>query len=335
VAEELAAPTEVAGVQLSVEASVGVVAAASGTVDMTELLRRADIAMYQAKRGGSRVTWYDISRDVASTDQLALLAEMREALANHDQLQLLLQPAIELATGRALGAEALVRWHHPRRGVLTPIEFVKAVEHSELVGSFTRYVLDKALEIAGSWLAAGIDLPIAVNLSPRSLLDQRLPDDIAALLARHKVPAKRLILEITETVVLSELPVIDQVLNDLRAMGLQLAVDDFGTGYSTLTFLTRVSVDEVKIDRTFVRHMFDSPEAKAIVQTTIELGRSLGLRVVAEGVETAEQRRELTSLGCPAAQGFHFFHPMTPRRVIGVLARLFRPDETGLAEGTG
>jgi diguanylate cyclase len=334
-AEELATPTEVAGVQISVEASVGAVAAAAGTVDMTELLRRADIAMYQAKRDGCRVDWYDISRDEASTDRLALLAEMREALACQDQLQLLLQPAIELATGRALGAEALVRWHHPRRGLLTPGEFVKAVEHSELVGSFTRYVLDKALGVATRWIASGVDLPIAVNLSPRSLLDPRLPGDVADLLARHNVPANRLILEITETVVVSELPVIDQVLGDLRKMGVQLAVDDFGTGYSALTFLTRVSVDEVKIDRSFIRDMFDSPRAKAIVQTTVELGRSLGLRVIAEGVETAEQRKELTSLGCVAAQGFHFYHPMAPRRVIGVLARLFRPDETGLAEGTG
>jgi len=334
-AEELAIPTEVAGVQLSVEASVGVVTAAAGAVDMTELLRRADIAMYQAKRGGSSVAWYDISRDVASTDRLALLAEMREALANHGQLQLVLQPTIELATGRALGAEALVRWHHPRRGVLNPVDFIKAVEHSELVGGFTRYILDKALEIASGWLANGIDLPVAVNLSPRSLLNTRLPGDVADLLGRHRVPAKRLILEITETVVMSELPVIDQVLTDLRAMGVQLAVDDFGTGYSTLTFLTRVSVDEVKIDRTFIRHMFDSPEAKAIVQTTVELGRALGLRVVAEGVETAEQRRELTSIGCAAAQGFLFHHPMPPGRVTGVLGKLYRPDETGLAEGAG
>jgi predicted signal transduction protein with EAL and GGDEF domain len=334
-ADELAVPTEVAGVQLSVEASVGVVAAAAGTVDMTELMRRADIAMYQAKRGGSSVAWYDISRDDASTDRLALLAEMREALASGDQLTLLLQPTIELATGRAVGAEALVRWRHPRRGMLKPVEFVKIVEHSELVGGFTRYVLDRALRVASGWLAKGVDLPIAVNLSPRSLLDPYLPEYIGELLAGHRFPANRLILEITETVVMSELTVIDQVLGDLRRMGIQLAVDDFGTGYSSLTFLTRVQVDEVKIDRTFVRRMFDSDEAKAIVSTTVELGRSLGLRVVAEGVETAEQRKALGALGCVAAQGFHFYRPMSPQRVVDVLASLFRPDETGLAEGTG
>src|SRR5262249_55072265 len=155
------------------------------------------------------------------------------------------------------------------------------------------------------------------------------------LLARHRVPASRLILEITETVVMSELAVIDQVLGDLRTMGVQLAVDDFGTGYSSLTFLTRVPVHEVKIDRTFVLRMLDSDEAQAIVRTTVELGRALGLRVVAEGVETAEQRRALTALGCVSAQGFHFFRPMSPQRVVGVLADLFRRDEPGLAEGTG
>jgi diguanylate cyclase len=322
IVEHLAAPTEVAGVQLSVEASVGVAVAPAGAADMTELLRRADVAMYQAKDGGGSVAWYDTARDAASTDQLALLAEMREALAVDDQLDLVLQPAVDLVTGAPTGVEALIRWRHPRRGVLAPLDFVRTVEGSELLAPFTRYVIDKALAVAAEWAAHGLQLPIAVNLSARSLLDPRLPADVAELLRRHRIPPNGLVLEITETVVMSELDVIDEVLAGLRAVGVQLAVDDFGTGFSSLTFLTRITVDELKIDREFVAKMVDSPQAAAIVRTTVDLGRELGLRVVAEGVETADQREALTAIGCRAAQGFHFFKPMPPDRITGVLRTL-------------
>ncbi|WP_121162505.1 putative bifunctional diguanylate cyclase/phosphodiesterase [Micromonospora pisi] len=316
---QLAAPTEVAGVRMSVEASVGVVVAGAGTADMTELLRRADIAMYQAKAGGGSVASYDSSQDAASTDQLALLAELREALASDDQLMLALQPAVDLATGAPTGVEALIRWRHPRRGRLGPVDFVRTVEGSELLGPFTRYVIDKALAVAADWARHGLDVPISINLSARSLLDPRLPAEVAESLRRHQVPAHRLVLEITETVVMSELGVIDEVLSELRAMGIQLAVDDFGTGFSSLTFLTRVPVDELKVDRSFVMAMADSPEAAAIVRSTVGLGRELGLRVVAEGVETADQRAALVELGCTAAQGYHFFRPMPSDKIVTVL----------------
>jgi predicted signal transduction protein with EAL and GGDEF domain len=322
ITEKLAVPVEVAGVQLSVEASVGVVVAPAGAADMTELLRRADIAMYQAKDGGGSVAWYDSARDAASTDRLALLAEMREALAVDDQLVLALQPAVDLATGAPTGVEALIRWRHPRRGALGPGEFVRVVEGSELVAAFTRYVIDKALSAAADWAQQGVPVPISVNVSARSLLDPRLPADVAELLRRHQVPPQRLVLEITETVVLSEMEVIDEVLAGLRASGVQLAVDDFGTGFSSLTFLTRVAVDELKVDRAFVAKMVDSPEAAAIVRTTVELARELGLRVVAEGVETADQRAALAALGCTAAQGYHFFRPMPADKVVTVLRSL-------------
>jgi diguanylate cyclase (GGDEF)-like protein len=318
----LTAPVEVAGVRISVEASLGVVVAGAGTADMTELLRRADIAMYQAKEGGSSIAWYDSARDAASTDQLALLAELREALDTHDQLVLALQPAVDLATGAPTGVEALIRWSHPRRGWLNPSDFVRTIEGSELLGAFTRYVVDKALAVAADWARQGVEVPISINLSARSLLDPRLPAEIAESLRRHKVPPRRLVLEITETVVMSELEVIDEVLAALRSMGVQLAVDDFGTGFSSLTFLTRISVDELKVDRSFVTAMADSPEAAAIVRTTVDLGRELGLRVVAEGVETAEQRVALAQLGCTAAQGYHFFKPMPSDKIVTVLHSL-------------
>ena len=323
VLETLAAPTEVCGVSLSVEASIGVAVAPAGSIDMTELLRRADIAMYEAKRGGERVCRYEGSRDDGSADRLALLAELREALNVSDQLVLVMQPAVDLTSGLATGVEALVRWRHPRRGPLGPVEFIRTVEDSELLRPFSLYVIDKALDVASGWAAHDLDVPVSVNISPRSLLDRRLPVDVAELLRRHRVPPRRLVLEITETVVLSESAVIDEVLAELREVGVQLAVDDFGTGCSSLTFLTRITVDELKVDRTFVAKMFDSPEEAAIVRTTVDLGRELGLRVVAEGVETAQQRAALAELGCTAAQGFHFFAPM-PAEKIGVVLRALR-----------
>ncbi|MEH1123454.1 EAL domain-containing protein [Micromonospora sp. CPCC 206061] len=322
IVEELAAPTEVAGVTMSVEVSVGVVVAAAGTADMAELVRRAENAMYQAKTGGDSVAWYDSAKDEASTDRLALLAELREALEFDDQLVLALQPAVNLSTGAPTGVEALIRWRHPRRGALSPVDFVRVIEGSDLLGPFTRYVVDKALAVAAEWAEHGMDVPISVNLSARSLLDPRLPADIAELLRRHRVPAHRLVLEITETVVLSELEIIDEVLGALRDLGVQISVDDFGTGFSSLTFLTRIPVDELKVDRSFVRKMADSPEAAAIVRTTVGLGRELGLRVVAEGVETADQRAALAALGCSAAQGYHFFKPMPADKIVAVLRSL-------------
>ncbi|MFF3866975.1 putative bifunctional diguanylate cyclase/phosphodiesterase [Micromonospora sp. NPDC001898] len=322
IAERLAAPTEVAGVRMSVEVSVGVVVADAGTADLTELLRRADIAMYQAKEGGGSVAAYDSSRDAASTDQLALLAELREALATDDQLVLALQPAVDLATGAPTGVEALIRWRHPRRGWLGPTDFIRPVENSEQLGTFTRYVLDKALAVAADWARQGLDVPISVNLSARSLLDPRLPAEIGEALRRHQVPPRRLVLEITETVVMSELEIIDEVLATLRSMGVQLAVDDFGTGFSSLSFVTRIAVDELKVDRSFVIRMADSPEAAAIVRATVGLAHELGLRVVAEGVETAEQRLALAELGCTAAQGYHFFKPMPADKIGAVLGSL-------------
>ncbi|WP_176731992.1 putative bifunctional diguanylate cyclase/phosphodiesterase [Micromonospora rhizosphaerae] len=322
IAERLAAPTEVSGVRMSVEVSVGVVVADAGTADLTELLRRADIAMYQAKEGGGSVAAYESSRDAASTDQLALLAELREALDADDQLVLALQPAVDLTTGAPTGVEALIRWRHPRRGWLGPADFIRPVENSEQLGAFTRYVLDKALAVAADWARQGLDVPISVNLSARSLLDPRLPAEIAEALRRHQVPPRRLVLEITETVVMSELEIIDEVLATLRSMGVRLSVDDFGTGFSSLTFLTRIAVDELKVDRSFVIRMVDSPEAAAIVRTTVGLAHELGLRVVAEGVETAEQRSALAELGCTAAQGYHFFKPMPADKIGAVLGSL-------------
>jgi diguanylate cyclase (GGDEF)-like protein len=318
----LAEEATISGVPVSIEASVGVVVAPAGTADMTELLRRADAAMYQAKHGGGTVGWYDSAQDAGSSDRPAMLAELRRALDRTDELVLALQPVVDLATGAPTSVEALVRWRHPQRGELPPAEFVRAVENSDLLGTFTEYVIDKALAAAARWAKRGPAVPVAVNLSARSLLDPRLPAAVAALLRKHRVPGRRLVLEITETVVTSDLPGIDDALTSLRALGVRLAVDDFGTGVASLTFLTRMPLDEVKVDGSFVAQMADSPQAAAIVRTTVELGRELGMRVVAEGVETAAQQRRLTALGCPAGQGFHLAIPTSESRIGALLQRL-------------
>ncbi|MFG2038329.1 putative bifunctional diguanylate cyclase/phosphodiesterase [Dactylosporangium sp. NPDC048998] len=345
---QIAAPMRIDGVALSKEPSIGVVVAAAGSADLTELLRRADIAMYQAKDGGQPVAWYDATRDDASTDRLALLAELREALAVNapglEQLTLELQPAVALAGpagasitgGQITGVEALIRWRHPRRGKLSPAQFLPAVEASELIGPLTHWVLERAITLASGWRRAGLAVPVAVNISARSLAERQLPETIGELLGRHRLPAELLVLEITETVMLSSSPVIDDVLARVRRLGVQLAVDDFGTGYSAFTVLTRVPVQEVKIDREFVAQMLDAPKPGAIVQATVELARRLGLRVVAEGVENPEQRARLSELGCSAAQGFLFYPPMSPDALLAVLRERRQVQRRHLrAEGAG
>ncbi len=335
---QIAVPMRVDGVLLSKEPSIGVVVAGAGEVDLTELLRRADIAMYQAKRAVQPVAWYDAGRDDASTDKLALLAELREALLVEEQLSVELQPAVSLGPGaqQITGVEALIRWKHPRRGPLTPGQFLPVVESSELMGPLTRWVLDRSIGLASSWRRAGLAVPVSVNISARSLLERQLPETIGDLLARHRLPAELLVLEITETVMLSKSPVIDDVLGRIRRLGVQLAVDDFGTGFSSFTVLTRLPVQEVKIDREFVAQMIDSPKAEAIVRATVELGHRLNLRVVAEGVENPDQRAALAALGCTAAQGFLFYPPLSAERLSAVLRERRQVQRRHLrAEGAG
>jgi diguanylate cyclase (GGDEF)-like protein len=324
-AERLAEPADIQGMSVSIEASVGVVVAPAGTAEVSELLRRADAALWEAKHGSDAVGWYDGERDPGSTDRPALLAELRTALTRDDQLVLLLQPIVDLRTGAPIGLEALARWRHPRRGVLAPGEFIRVVENSDLLGTFTEYVIDKAMAAGAELSRQGSPLPVAVNLSARSLLDPQLPGAVDTLLRKHRLPGRQLVLEITETVMTRELPGIDEALAALRALGVRLAVDDFGTGYASLTFLTRVPLDEVKVDGALVAEMSHSPQAAAVVRITVELGRDLGLQVVAEGVETAAQQEMLVKLGCVAAQGFHFAEPAPVDQISRTLRDLAPP----------
>ncbi|HYN95531.1 MAG TPA: bifunctional diguanylate cyclase/phosphodiesterase [Pilimelia sp.] len=312
-------PIEVEGMRISVEASGGI-AVAAGSGGMVELLRRADVAMYQAKRNGQRLATYAPTRDPADVGRLTLGGDLPRAVAEH-QFTVNFQPIVDLASGEVVAAEALARWHHPDRGEMDPRRFLDAVERSGLLPAFADAVLDQALIAAADWRDAGFDLPVAVNVSPRSLLDARFPGAVLARLRAHDMPADRLVLELTETLTISQLDVVDTVLHELREAGVRLALDDFGTGYSSLSVLSRIPVHELKIDREFVRTMETVPEAAAVVRSTLDLGRSLNLIVVAEGVESEPQRRALWELGCVAGQGHLFGRPVPAGRLLAALHR--------------
>jgi diguanylate cyclase (GGDEF)-like protein len=313
----IAAPIEIGSVRLEMRATAGIAVGGSDDGSIDELLRRAEVAMYQAQDQGQAISLYVRTRDTADADRLALTGDLARAVAER-QFTIAFQPIVDLATGVVLSAEALARWYHPQRGHLAPHQFLESIERSGLLAPFTSHVLDQALAGAVQWRDAGFDLPVAVNISPRSLLDPDFPESIPAALAKHGLPATALIVELTETLTLSQLEIVDDVLHALRDMGVSLALDDFGTGFSSLATIARVPVHELKIDRTFVSRLDGAAQA-AIVRSTIELGRSLDLLVVAEGIEQEEQRELLWSLGCPAGQG-HLF--ARPAGVANFIARL-------------
>jgi len=308
-------PIDLDGLRVRVEASAGVAAAVGLSPNelsevVVELLRRADIAMYQAKRGGPRIVGYDASRDTADLAQLMLGGDLPRAIAQRE-FTVNFQPIVDLATGDMISAEALARWHHPEHGDLNPRRFLAAIERSGLLPAFAEAVLDQALATMCRWRGAGIEATVAVNASPRSLLDPAFPPMVARLLARHGLVGGDLVIELTESLTLSQVELVGDVLRELRASGVRLALDDFGTGYSSLAMLAKVPAYELKVDRSFVAAMTTSPEALAVVRSTVELGRSLSRLVVAEGVERPEQRQMLWEMGCRAGQG-HLFGAAMP-----------------------
>jgi diguanylate cyclase (GGDEF)-like protein len=309
---------EVDGITISVSGSAGVaLAPVQGGVE--ELLRRSDVAMYQAKRDGVRLAQYNRSRDTADVSALALGGDLRRALAG-DQFSVHYQPIVDLNSGAVVGAEALTRWRHPYRGEMSPQRFLAAIERSGLLPRFTEVVLDAALSNTERWRAAGHQIGISVNVSPRSLLDPGFPELVSGRLAGHDVPAGAVTLELTESLNLGRLDTVERVLAALRDMGVRIALDDFGTGASSLSTLARVPVDELKIDRSFIAGMLPSTEASAVVRSAVELGRSLDLSVVAEGVESQQQRALLFELGCPIGQGHLFSRPVPADRFGEILA---------------
>jgi diguanylate cyclase (GGDEF)-like protein len=307
--EALAAPFEIDGIPVLIDASVGVAVYPDDAQTSSDLLRAADVAMYQAKQDRSGVASYEAERDVHSRDRLALMAQLRAGIADN-QLVVHYQPKIDLTTGRAFGAEALVRWQHPLHGLLPPGRFVPLAEQTNLMGALTEKVLDEALRQCRRWREDGLELEVAVNVSPENLLDVRFPDLIARLLRRHRVAPSSLRLEVTEDGVIGDPKRVISVLGDLRARGLGLSIDDFGTGQSSLNQVRLLPVDELKIDRSFVMNLRDGTADAAIVESTIGLGHRLGLHVVAEGVERPDVLELLRRWGCDRAQGFLLGRPM-------------------------
>ncbi|HKP91723.1 MAG TPA: bifunctional diguanylate cyclase/phosphodiesterase [Thermoleophilaceae bacterium] len=322
-AEVLAPPFSVGGLSLEVRASLGAALFPEHADRARELVRRADIALHRAKADGTLYNVYRSEYDSFSVDRLLLAGQLRRAIAG-GELVVHYQPKLALADGRPRGVEALVRWEHPELGLLAPQAFVPLAEHTGLITELTDVVLGQTLTQCAAWRRAGLDLVVAVNLSPRSLLDADLPRRIEAVLAANDLPGDALQVEITESRVVSDLDGAGRVLDQLHALGASCAIDDFGTGYSSLTQLQRLRVDEIKIDRSFVAEMDRSADSEAIVRSTIELGRSLGLAVTAEGVESEAIWSRLVELGCDYAQGFHIGHPLPAAACSRVLDNLVR-----------
>jgi len=308
----LVEPFQLDDIALHSSTSIGIALFPEHGDDLSSLLRKADIALYQAKVTRDRHLVYqgDTSAEgVDTSTRLRRVAELRTALAEH-QFRLHFQPKVDLLGGRVVGVEALVRWDHPERGLLLPAVFLALVEQSGLMRAMTQEVLLLAIDQAARWRTAGTPLTVAVNLSPSCLADDELPDQILAMLAARGVPAQTLQLEITEEVLMTDRERARGILTRLRAHGVQVAVDDFGAGYSSLAYLRDLPIDELKLDRAFVLPMSTDPRAAALVASTIDLAHSLELRIVAEGVEDRETCRELARLGCDQAQGFHISRPV-------------------------
>jgi EAL domain-containing protein (putative c-di-GMP-specific phosphodiesterase class I) len=275
-------------------------------------MRRADIAMYRAKATRAGHAVYDPAlRDPDGEDRLQRVEELRTAIEER-QIVVHYQPKIDLATGQVTAVEALVRWDHPSSGLLFPDAFLALAEDAGLMPALTATVLDQALAQAAAWSREGRDLAVAVNLPPATVVDADLPDRIAALLAQHRVPARQLKLEITEDSLLDDRVRARDVLARLRRLGVRIAIDDYGSGYSSLAYLRELPVDELKLDRSFISPMAEDARAAAIVRSTVELAHSLGLTIVAEGVEHAAAADELTRYGCDSAQGFHYAQALHP-----------------------
>ena len=294
---------------IDLAASLGVALYPTQCVDTAGLIRCADIAMYVAKRAGTGHALYSPDQESASRDDLSLRSELRVAIES-DQLTLHYQPQIDHRSQRIVGLEALVRWNHPRRGFLGPDAFITVAEGAGLIGPLTHWVLRTALTQLAALRQQGHVLTMAVNLSARSLRDLELPASVGALLAQSGVAAGDLTLEITETAVMANPGDGLAILTELDRMGVTLAIDDFGTGYSSLAYLKRLPVDELKIDKSFVMDMAQSESDAVIVRSTIDLAHNLGLKVVAEGVETADAWSRLGALGCDRSQGYFMGRPM-------------------------
>jgi diguanylate cyclase (GGDEF)-like protein len=328
--EAISQPCEIAGVSLEVEGSIGIALAPVHGTTRDELLRRADIAMYAAKRVGAPQVFSPVLDD-HSPVRLAMTGELRRAIERRE-LVVLYQPQVDLALGVVRSVEALIRWKHPSRGFLGPETFLEAAERSGLMRAVTAYVLEESLPRLREWRASGLELDLAVNVSDRDLADARFPDEIARLLAEHSVNPAWLELEITESLLLSDRVRTSRMLERLVGKQVRIAIDDFGVGYSSLGQLKTLPASVLKIDRSFVFGMDSDRSDEAIVSSTIDLAHRLGLQVVAEGIETPQHVDRLRAAGCDVGQGHFLGRPMSASEIAGAVRELESSWET---EGGG
>ena len=314
--DELRAGVQLGALRLSIDIRAGISEWREPRVAVDDLLRQADVALLQAKEQGTVAVVYQASHDADHRRRVLLVAELRQALASNG-LALHYQPLVNMTDRTVVAFEALLRWTHATLGNIAPSEFIPLAERASVLPDLSRWVLGTAIAQLGQWQRGGIDAEIAVNLSAADFADGELPARVLALLREHAAPATRLLLEVTESAIMREPQLAAQVMQQLRAAGVRFAIDDFGTGHSSLAQLHALPVDELKIDRAFVMNLERAASNVAIVRTTIELGHSLGLKVVAEGIETPEVWATLLRLGCDMAQGYFISRPMPADAVPG------------------
>lgn len=319
----LETPLIVDGVPCPVRVAVGIAGGPADGHDAAQLLDRAEIALHTEQGPRRR---YHPGIEQTARRRLAVLSDLEGALST-GQVRLHFQPIVELATGAVECVEALARWDHPVHGVMPPATFIPLAEQTDLIGPLTEHVLGLALDHCAAWRAEGLHLKVAVNLSARNVADPGLPARVAEMLAARELSSDALKLEITESALMEQRQVAFATLAGLRRLGVAVALDDFGTGYSSLAYLKDLPLDEVKIDRSFVRLLGETPRAGAVLRTILALASELDLRTVAEGVENEATLRLVTGMGCTMAQGYHFTRALSPAGLRLWLAR--RPDGPG------
>jgi EAL domain-containing protein (putative c-di-GMP-specific phosphodiesterase class I) len=318
--------------EIDIHASIGIALFPEHGDNAEAVFRNAEIAMYNAKQGNMALATYTSDLDSKSFRRLALAGELRAAIENR-QMALHFQPKVDLASDRVVGMEALLRWTHPRHGVILPSEFITIAEQSEIIRTLTYWVIDEALLQCHAWRQMGYTLNIAANLSARNLHDPGLPAKIAGLLAKWAVPADCLTLEITENAIMIDPERALKILMRLHSLGIQLSIDDFGTGYSSLVYLKKLPVSQIKMDRSFVSGMLHNDDDDVIVRSTIELGHHMDCHVVAEGVEDEKTLERLRALGCDHIQGYYVSQPLPSADITAWLRQSGWEISSRFAEG--
>lgn len=305
---------DLGGYSIEISASIGVSVCPTQARDVSTLMRYADVAMYNAKTEMCGAAVYDPEKDPHSPKRLSLMGELRKAIRT-DQLSLHFQPKVRLDDRRCYGFEALLRWHHPELGFVSPAEFIPIVEKTNLIHPMTHWVLEQSMRQCRLWHDQGLEVSVAVNLSARNLMDDTMARRVETLLEKFQLPPWALELEITESSIMSDPARAMKVLEWLHELGVSMSIDDFGTGYSSLEYLKRLRVQTLKIDFSFVRHMLESEQDEIIVNSIIHLAHNLGLSVVAEGVESEALLQRLGEMGCDRAQGYHISKPLPPEQL--------------------